>query len=286
MNFEGEVRRRRTFAIISHPDAGKTTLTEKLLLYAKAIHLAGSVKAKRASRSTISDWMKIEQERGISATSSVLQFNYDGRALNLLDTPGHADFSEDTFRTLAAVDSAVMLMDHAKGVEPRTLKLFEVCRIRRLPVVTFMNKLDRYGLHPLELVDQVRDKLDLEVSPVNWPLGMGTDFKGVVNLATREIILYEAEGRHESEIVAAERAGFDEAESLVGDEAFDRIYALALYFVHYNFCRIHQSLRVTPAMEAGLTNAPYDAEWIVGLVDAAAPKPAKPGPKPGSKRKR
>ena len=180
MNFEDEVRRRRTFAIISHPDAGKTTLTEKLLLYAKAIHLAGSVKAKRASRSTISDWMKIEQERGISVTSSVLQFNYNGRALNLLDTPGHADFSEDTFRTLAAVDSAVMLMDHAKGVEPRTLKLFEVCRMRRLPVVTFMNKLDRYGLHPLELVDQVRDKLDLEVSPVNWPLGMGTDFKGVV----------------------------------------------------------------------------------------------------------
>jgi len=223
MNFEDEVRRRRTFAIISHPDAGKTTLTEKLLLYAKAIHLAGSVKAKRAARSTISDWMKIEQERGISVTSSVLQFNYDGRALNLLDTPGHADFSEDTFRTLAAVDSAVMLMDHAKGVEPRTLKLFEVCRMRRLPVVTFMNKLDRYGLHPLELVDQVRDKLDLEVAPVNWPLGMGTDFKGLVNLATREIILYESEGRHGSEIVEAERASFDEAESLVGAEAFERI---------------------------------------------------------------
>ncbi len=223
MSFADEVQRRRTFAIISHPDAGKTTLTEKLLLYAKAIHLAGSVKAKRASRSTISDWMKIEQERGISVTSSVLQFDYEGRALNLLDTPGHADFSEDTFRTLAAVDSAVMLMDHAKGVEPRTLKLFEVCRMRRLPVVTFMNKLDRYGLHPLELVDQVRDTLDLEVAPVNWPLGMGTDFKGVVNLATREIILYEAEGRHGSEIVAAERAGFDQAESLVSAEAFDRI---------------------------------------------------------------
>ena len=187
MKFEDEVRRRRTFAIISHPDAGKTTLTEKLLLYAKAIHLAGSVKANRASRNTISDWMKIEQERGISVTSSVLQFEYEGSALNLLDTPGHADFSEDTFRTLAAVDSAVMLMDHAKGVEPRTLKLFEVCRMRKLPVVTFMNKLDRHGLEPLELVDQVRDTLDLEVAPVNWPLGMGEDFKGVVDLAGGDV---------------------------------------------------------------------------------------------------
>ena len=223
MKFEDEVRRRRTFAIISHPDAGKTTLTEKILLYAKAIHLAGSVKAKRASRNTISDWMKIEQERGISVTSSVLQFEYEGSALNLLDTPGHADFSEDTFRTLAAVDSAVMLMDHAKGVEPRTLKLFEVCRMRKLPVVTFMNKLDRYGLEPLELVDQVRDTLDLEVAPVNWPLGVGKDFKGVVDLASGDAIVYETQGRRGEGIVGSRRIPFNEAEALVGAVDFDRV---------------------------------------------------------------
>ncbi len=223
MKFEDEVGRRRTFAIISHPDAGKTTLTEKLLLYARAIHLAGSVKAKRASRGTISDWMKIEQERGISVTSSVLQFNYEGSALNLLDTPGHADFSEDTFRTLAAVDSAIMLMDHAKGVEPRTLKLFEVCRMRKLPVATFMNKLDRYGLEPLELIDQVRDTLNIDVAPVNWPLGMGDDFKGVVDLRTREIIVYEGDDRRGSEMTTSRRVPFDEAEELIGSKAFERV---------------------------------------------------------------
>jgi peptide chain release factor 3 len=224
MRFEDEVRRRRTFAIISHPDAGKTTLTEKLLLYARAIHLAGSVKSKRESRKTISDWMKIEQERGISVTSSVLQFEYEGKALNLVDTPGHADFSEDTFRTLAAVDSAVMLMDHAKGVEPRTRKLFEVCRMRMLPVMTFMNKLDRNGLHPLELVDQVRTTLDLEVAPLNWPLGMGSDFKGVVELKSRDLILYDDKaGRKGAEIVTAERRPWSDAEHLLGASAFDRV---------------------------------------------------------------
>ena len=206
MKFEDEVHRRRTFAIISHPDAGKTTLTEKLLLYARAIHLAGSVKSKRESRRTISDWMKIEQERGISVTSSVLQFEHEAKALNLVDTPGHADFSEDTFRTLAAVDSAVMLMDHAKGVEPRTRKLFEVCRMRKLPVITFMNKLDRHGLDPLELVDQVRTTLDLEVAPLNWPLGMGSEFRGVVEVKSHDLILYDpAAGRRGTEIVSSER---------------------------------------------------------------------------------
>jgi peptide chain release factor 3 len=223
MKFQNEVRRRRTFAIISHPDAGKTTLTEKVLLYAKAIHLAGSVKAKRESRRTISDWMKIEQERGISVTSSVLQFHYRRKALNLVDTPGHADFSEDTFRTLAAVDSAVMLMDHAKGVETRTRKLFEVCRMRQLPVVTFMNKLDRPGLDPLELVDQVRDTLDLEVAPLNWPLGMAGDFKGVVDLPTRDILLYKGD-RRGSEIVEAKRLPWSEAEDLLGKATFEHVH--------------------------------------------------------------
>jgi peptide chain release factor 3 len=224
VNFEDEVRRRRTFAIISHPDAGKTTLTEKLLLYSHAIHLAGAVKSKRESRRTVSDWMRIEQERGISVTSSVLQFEHEGKALNLVDTPGHADFSEDTFRTLAAVDSAVMLMDHARGVEPRTRKLFEVCRMRMLPVMTFMNKLDRHGLHPLELVDQVRSTLDLEVAPLNWPLGMGSEFKGVVEIASRDLILYEERNsRHGSEIVSAQRRPWSEAEAILGAAAFERV---------------------------------------------------------------
>jgi len=209
-----EAARRRTFAIISHPDSGKTTLTEKLLLYAKAIHLAGSVKARKAARHAVSDWMKLEQERGISVTSSVLQFEHLGRMLNLLDTPGHADFSEDTYRTLAAVDSAVMLMDHAKGVEDRTRKLFEVCRLRKIPVVTFMNKLDRAGLDPLELVDDVSHSLDLKVAPINWPLGMGRDFKGVVNIQTREISLFDAEA-HGTTAVAAKRVPWSEIDNLL-----------------------------------------------------------------------
>ena len=198
-----EAARRRTFAIISHPDAGKTTLTEKLLLYSGSIHLAGSVRARRASRHAVSDWMKMEQERGISITSSVLQFDYQGSRLNLLDTPGHADFSEDTYRTLAAVDSAVMLMDHTKGVEARTRKLFEVCRMRKLPVVTFMNKLDRAGLDPLALVDEVGETLNLKVAPLNWPVGMGREFKGVVDLPTGKVILFSG-GRHGQERVVTE----------------------------------------------------------------------------------
>ena len=223
MKLSDQVRRRRTFAIISHPDAGKTTLTEKLLLYAHAIHLAGSVKSRRASRHTISDWMKIEQERGISVTSSVLQFEHDGRALNLVDTPGHADFSEDTYRTLAAVDSAVMLMDHAKGVEPRTLKLFQACRMRQLPVVTFMNKLDRFGLHPLELVDQVTNTLGLKVAPLNWPLGMGPDFKGFFDLRTHEIVLYDQSHSHGSEIVASKRIPWANADQIVDGPTLERV---------------------------------------------------------------
>jgi peptide chain release factor 3 len=205
-----ESARRRTFAIISHPDAGKTTMTEKLLLYSGAIHLAGSVRSRKASRHAVSDWMKMEQERGISITSSVLQFAYLGRALNLLDTPGHADFSEDTFRTLAAVDSAVMLIDHTKGVEARTRRLFEVCRMRKLPVVTFMNKLDRDGINPLSLLDEVSSTLNLKVAPLNWPIGSGRDFRGVVDVFTREVTFFSG-GNHGQEMVAARRLPFDEA---------------------------------------------------------------------------
>jgi len=174
-----EIRRRRTFAIISHPDAGKTTLTEKLLLYGGAIHLAGSVKARRAARHATSDWMKIEQERGISITSSVLQFDYAGFRINLLDTPGHQDFSEDTYRTLVAADSAVMLLDNRKGVEEQTRKLFAVCRRRRMPIFTFVNKCDRAGEDPLKLIDDVEKDLGITVYPMTWPVLEGDRFVGV-----------------------------------------------------------------------------------------------------------
>jgi peptide chain release factor 3 len=166
-----EVSRRRTFAIISHPDAGKTTLTEKLLLYGGAVRLAGSVKQRRAERYATSDWMALERERGISIATSVMQFPYHDYQLNLLDTPGHNDFSEDTYRTLAAADCAVMLIDSAKGVEPQTIKLFQVCRARQLPIVTFINKLDRHGREPMDLLDEIERVLDMPCSPLNWPIG-------------------------------------------------------------------------------------------------------------------
>ncbi len=217
-----EAARRRTFAIISHPDAGKTTITEKLLLYANAIHLAGSVKSRKASRHAVSDWMQMEQERGISVTSSVLQFEHAGSVLNLLDTPGHADFSEDTYRTLAAVDSAVMLMDHAKGVEGRTKKLFDVCRLRKVPVLTFMNKLDRAGLDPLELVDDVSASLNLKVAPITWPLGMGRNFAGVVDVKTRQVTLYNTE-QHGTREARAEVVSWEEArERIESKTLFDK----------------------------------------------------------------
>ncbi|MEX0345383.1 MAG: peptide chain release factor 3 [Rhizobiaceae bacterium] len=180
---ESAVARRRTFAIISHPDAGKTTLTEKLLLFGGAIQLAGEVKAKRDRIQTRSDWMKIERERGISVVTSVMTFEYDGRVYNLLDTPGHEDFADDTYRTLTAVDSAVMVIDAAKGIEPRTLKLFEVCRLRDIPIVTFVNKLDRESRDPFEILDEVEQKLALDTAPVTWPIGRGRSFCGTFNLA-------------------------------------------------------------------------------------------------------
>ena len=191
---------RRTFAIISHPDAGKTTLTEKLLLQGGAIHLAGEVKARGAARRARSDWMKIEQQRGISVTSSVMTFERaspDGTIItfNLLDTPGHEDFSEDTYRTLTAVDSAIMVIDAAKGIEPQTRKLFEVCRLRSVPIITFINKVDREGRSPFELLDEVADALALDVSPQSWPVGMGGTFQGVLDFASGEISRPEGPGR-------------------------------------------------------------------------------------------
>lgn len=221
-NLKHEASRRRTFAIISHPDAGKTTMTEKLLLYANAIHLAGEVKSRKSARSTVSDWMQMEQERGISISSSVLQFIKEDSVLNLLDTPGHADFSEDTYRTLAAVDSAVMLLDHAKGVESRTLKLFEVCRMRQLPVITFMNKLDREGLEPLALLDEVSRTLNLKVTPMNWPIGMGRDFMGVVEIATKQVFLFEA-GQKGDHVIDFQTMPLEEAKALIPPALFAKL---------------------------------------------------------------
>ncbi|KGM57436.1 peptide chain release factor 3 [Lysobacter arseniciresistens ZS79] len=190
-----EALRRRTFAIISHPDAGKTTLTEKLLLFGGAIQMAGSVKSRKTSRSATSDWMALEKERGISVTSSVMQFPYDGHIVNLLDTPGHADFGEDTYRVLTAVDSALMVIDVAKGVEERTIKLMEVCRLRDTPIMTFINKLDREGRDPIELLDEVESVLGIQCAPITWPIGMGKRLKGVVHLVSGEVHLYE-QGRN------------------------------------------------------------------------------------------
>jgi peptide chain release factor 3 len=191
--FASEVERRRTFAIISHPDAGKTTLTEKLLLFGGAIQLAGQVKAKRDRRSTRSDWMAIERERGISVVTSVMTFEYDGRVFNLLDTPGHEDFSEDTYRTLTAVDSAVMVIDAAKGIEPRTRKLFEVCRLRDIPIITFINKMDRESRDPFELLDEIEKTLALDTAAVTWPVGRGRDFMGTIDIESGGVRLLDGD---------------------------------------------------------------------------------------------
>ncbi|PIG94383.1 peptide chain release factor 3 [Gloeocapsopsis sp. IPPAS B-1203] len=217
-----EVERRRNFAIISHPDAGKTTLTEKLLLYGGAIHEAGSVKARRAQRKATSDWMAMEQQRGISITSTVLQFEYENCQINLLDTPGHQDFSEDTYRTLAAADNAVMLIDAAKGLEPQTRKLFEVCKMRQLPIFTFVNKLDRPGREPLELLDEIEQELGLQTYAVNWPIGMGDRFKGVFDRHQQQIHLY-------SRVLHGSREAVDTVVDM-GDPKIEELLEQDLYY--------------------------------------------------------
>jgi len=199
--FLAELNKRRTFAIISHPDAGKTTLTEKLLLFGGAIQQAGSVKSRKTDRHATSDWMEMEKERGISVTSSVMQFPYKGHTVNLLDTPGHADFSEDTYRTLTAVDSALMVIDSAKGVEERTIKLMEVCRLRDTPILTFINKLDREGRDPIELLDEVETILNIRCAPITWPIGMGKGFKGIFHLYEDSVHLFEPHSDEAAEII-------------------------------------------------------------------------------------
>ena len=191
-SYRDEITKRRTFAIISHPDAGKTTLTEKLLLYGGAINLAGSVKGKRTAKHAVSDWMEIEKQRGISVTSSVLQFKYDGYCINILDTPGHEDFSEDTYRTLMAADSAVMVIDGSKGVEKQTIKLFKVCVMRNIPIITFINKMDRDAKNPFDLLEDIENVLGINTYPVNWPIGSGKEFKGVYDRNTEKILCFTA----------------------------------------------------------------------------------------------
>ena len=235
MSHAAEAARRRTFAIISHPDAGKTTLTENLLLAGGAIRAAGEVAARGEARRTTSDWMKIERDRGISVSASVMTFEFEDLIFNLLDTPGHEDFSEDTYRTLTAADCAVMVLDAAKGIEPQTLKLFEVCRLRDIPIVTFINKMDREAQDPIALLDEVQEKLQLDTAPIYWPAASGQRFSGMVDLATNELIQFERRPGEEPKIGAAPRIAADEAtlqanldESVYGELAEGREMATGL----------------------------------------------------------
>jgi peptide chain release factor 3 len=215
-NLINEINKRRTFAIISHPDAGKTTITEKLLLLGQLIQVAGTVKGKKSDRHATSDWMSMEQERGISVTSSVMQFPYKDRMVNLLDTPGHEDFSEDTYRTLTAVDSALMIVDGAKGVEARTIKLMEVCRLRDTPILSFVNKMDRDIRDPIELLDEIEEVLKIPCAPINWPIGMGKEFKGVYNLYTDTIHVFQGSSNTLIDDVRIDGLESDEAKALLG----------------------------------------------------------------------
>ena len=212
-----EIESRRTFAIISHPDAGKTTLTEKLLLYGGAIQTAGSVKGKQSAKHAVSDWMDIEKQRGISVTSSVLQFHYQGKCINILDTPGHQDFSEDTYRTLMAADSAVMVIDAAKGVEAQTIKLFKVCTLRHIPIFTFINKMDREARDPFELMENIEEILGIKTYPMNWPIGCGKGFKGVFDRGSRRVLAFEGDGRANGVKMV------DEIAAELGDPAMDEL---------------------------------------------------------------
>lgn len=252
---------RRTFAIISHPDAGKTTLTEKLLLQGGAIHLAGEVKARGQARRARSDWMKIEQQRGISVTSSVMTFERDGITFNLLDTPGHEDFSEDTYRTLTAVDSAIMVIDAAKGIEPQTRKLFEVCRLRSVPIITFVNKVDREGKSGFELLDEVADTLALDVSPQGWPVGMGGTFQGVLDFASSEVSRPEGpskefQGKREADAALPDEVAEEAELARIGYPEFDLEAYRNGDLTPVYFGSALKNFGVTELIEAIATHAP------------------------------
>ncbi|HIS46424.1 MAG TPA: peptide chain release factor 3 [Candidatus Scybalocola faecigallinarum] len=223
-DFKKEIERRRTFAIISHPDAGKTTLTEKFLLYGGAINLAGSVKGKKTAKHAVSDWMEIEKERGISVTSSVMQFNYDGYCINILDTPGHQDFSEDTYRTLMAADSAVMVIDASKGVEAQTIKLFKVCLLRNIPIFTFINKMDREARDPFDLMDEIESVLGIKTCPMNWPIGNGKDFRGVYDRRTRHMHAFTAFANGQKAVDDTDLTlDSPEITGVIGDELYEKL---------------------------------------------------------------
>jgi len=278
-----EVEKRRTFGIISHPDAGKTTLTEKLLLFGGAIQMAGAVKARKATRHATSDWMAIEQERGISVTTSVMKFNHRDCEINLLDTPGHQDFSEDTYRVLTAVDSALMVIDSAKGVETQTGKLMEVCRMRNTPVITFINKLDREGLAPLDLLADIEEKLQIECAPMSWPIGMGKRFKGVYNLYRKELRLFTPGGetRHRSAVVIRDLAD-PQLDELLGDQAEELRADIELLEGAANPFELAEYLKgnQTPVFFGSGVNNFGVEELLDALVDLA---PA-PGPRPTTTR--
>ena len=290
---KNEVARRRTFAIISHPDAGKTTLTEKLLLYGGAIRQAGSVKARKAARHATSDWMEIEKQRGISVTSSAMQFDFEGYRINILDTPGHQDFSEDTYRTLIAADSAVMLIDCAKGVEEQTVKLFKVCRLRSIPIFTFVNKLDRAGKDPFELMEELEQVLGIRSCPVNWPIGVHGDFKGVYQRDAKEVLLYRGgdhgQGKAEEIRLALTDPGasarrwarayydklLEDVELLdVAGDPFDLSKILSGQLTPMFFGSAYNNFGVEPFLTRflGYTRAPSPRESDVGFIQPDEPR--------------
>jgi peptide chain release factor 3 len=272
---ELEIARRRTFAIVSHPDAGKTTLTEKLLLFGGAIQMAGTVKGRKAARHATSDWMRLEQQRGISVTSSVMQFPYGGCIVNLLDTPGHEDFSEDTYRTLTAVDSALLVIDCAKGVEERTVKLMEVCRLRATPIMTFINKLDRDGRAPIDLLDEVEKVLGIGTAPITWPIGMGRELRGIYHLAEDRIYVYTAGERGRvGENIVVEGLHSAAGRELLGDmaDAFDQEIELVQGATQKFDHEAYRAGRQTPVF-FGSAIANFGVEELLKAFTAEAPPP-------------
>ncbi len=268
-----QILRRRTFAIISHPDAGKTTVTEQLLLFGGAIQLAGTVKARKSSRYATSDWMQMEKERGISITSSVMQFEYDNKIINLLDTPGHADFSEDTYRTLTAVDSALMVIDVAKGVEDRTRKLMEICRLRNTPIITFINKLDREGKEPIELLDEIEKDLKIQCVPLTWPVGMGGRLKGIYHFEDQYMRIYDkkSDTRHQQKIVNFPEAELAEDLKELRDHLMDEIELVQGAGVEFNQDDFLQGLQTPVFFGSALHN--FGIEEFLRCLTTHAPAP-------------
>ncbi|MDH3329785.1 MAG: peptide chain release factor 3 [Desulfobulbaceae bacterium] len=278
-----EIQRRRTFGIISHPDAGKTTLTEKLLLFGGAIQMAGAVKSRKTNNHAVSDWMSIEKERGISVTSSVMKFNYRDFEINLLDTPGHQDFSEDTYRVLTAVDSALMVIDSAKGVENQTMKLMEVCRMRNTPIITFINKLDREGLDPLDILAEIEDKLQIECTPLSWPIGMGKSFKGVYNIYQRQLHLFTpSQSTRQQEGILVKDINDPLIDELLGHQAntlrgdLELLEGAANPFKHEEYLKAGQ----TPVFFGSAVNNFGVKEMLDAFVELAP----SPGPRPTTDR--